>query len=97
MSVFNGSNFRYTITGIPNLETAAGPDLGGNDLLAYYDTPGDDTFNADGDTVEICKPGYSHKLKYYDTVLAYSREGGQDTGSQSAPTGRLRLLGGGWN
>ena len=92
-SSFFGPSYRYTFSGIPNFETAPGPDLGGRDRLIFTDSEGDDRFDAAGDTVRINGPDYSYQVKFFDVIRAHSGRGGNDTATQSSPNGTVRLSG----
>ena len=90
---FYGPSFRYVFRRIPNFETVDETDLGGRDRLVLFDTDGNETLDASGDTVSITGPGYSHNIKFFETIQAYSRNGGVDTATQSSPNGRVFLIG----
>ena len=92
-TLFDGADFQYYFIGIPNFKTAPGQDLGGTDRLIFFDTAGSEILNAFGDNVVISGPGYSHDLRFFDIINAYSQSGDEDTAVESSPNGRLRLIG----
>ena len=94
-SVYYGSDFNYVFDrDFRSFQVVA--DSLGADRLIFRDTSGDETLNVDGELVEISGDGGSHSFSFLDSVIAFSRAGGQDTATVTNAAGNVRLIGN-WN
>ncbi|MHB8899989.1 MAG: Calx-beta domain-containing protein [Thermoguttaceae bacterium] len=85
-----GSGYTVTLEAVEAIQLAGG---GGNDTVQLYDSPGSDSFVADGDIGGLSGEGYVNSVTGFGTILGYATAGGDDSAELLGTEGYEEFIG----
>lgn len=90
-TLYEGDSFWKLFVGVDQFTNSN--DTTGNDVLLFFDSPGDDQLSVNQDSATISSQGLTHTLNFFDAIRAYGNQGDTNTAVLNQPTANVRLFG----